>query len=43
MSFYMWAAAKQPIFGVVADNLKFIDVGKLDAIKPAEEFIKSKK
>ncbi len=40
MSFYMWAAAKHPIYGVVADNLEFIDVGKLDALKPAEDFIK---
>ena len=40
MSFYMWAAAKHPIYGVVADNLEFIDVGKLDALKPAEEFVK---
>lgn len=39
MSFYMWAAAKHPIYGVVADNLEFIDVGKLDALKPAEEFV----
>lgn len=39
MSFYMWAAAKYPIYGVVADDLQFIDVGKLDALKPAEEFI----
>ena len=41
MSFYMWAAAKYPIYGVVAENLQFIDVGKLDALKPAEEFVKS--
>lgn len=40
MSFYMWAAAKRPIYGVVAENLQFIDVGKLDALKPAEEFVK---
>ena len=39
MSFYMWAAKKSPIYGVVADNLEFIDVGKLDALKPAEEFV----
>lgn len=39
MSFYMWAAAKEPIFGVEAKELEFIDVGKLDALKPAEEFI----
>ena len=41
MSFYMWAAAKHPIYGVVAQDLQFIDVGKLDALKPAEEFIKN--
>ncbi len=41
MSFYMWAAAKYPIFGVVASNLEFIDVGKLDALKPAEEFVQT--
>lgn len=40
MSFYMWLAAKEPVYGVVAENLEFIDVGKLDALKPAEEFVK---
>ena len=40
MSFYMWLAAKYPVYGVVAPNLEFIDVGKLDALKPAEEFVK---
>lgn len=39
MSFYMWAAEKYPIYGVVAHDLEFIDVGKLDALKPAEEFV----
>ena len=39
MSFYMWAAAKCPIYGAVAPHLEFIDVGKLDAIKPAEDFV----
>jgi NDP-sugar pyrophosphorylase family protein len=41
MNFYMWAAMKKPIYGVVADNLHFLDVGKLDALAPAEEFIKT--
>ena len=41
MNFYMWLAAKYPVYGVVAENLNFIDVGKLDALKPAEEFFKS--
>lgn len=40
MSFYMWAAAKYPIYGVESPELDFIDVGKLDALKPAEEFVK---
>ncbi len=40
MSFYMWAAAKFPIYGVVADNLDFLDVGKLDTIELAENYIK---
>lgn len=40
MSFYMWLAAKYPVYGVVASNLEFIDVGKLDALKPAEEFVR---
>lgn len=39
MNFYMWLAARYPVYGVVADNLEFIDVGKLDALKPAEEFV----
>ena len=43
MSFYMWLAAKCPVYGVVARNLEFIDVGKLDALKPAEEFVKNQK
>ena len=40
MNFYMWAAARYPIYGVEAENLEFIDVGKLNALKPAEEFVK---
>lgn len=40
MSFYMWLAARYPVYGVIAENLEFIDVGKLDALKPAEEFVK---
>lgn len=29
---------KHPIYAVVADSLDFVDVGKIDALKPAEEF-----
>lgn len=39
MNFYLWAALKHPIYGVVAQDLNFLDVGKLDALAPAEEFV----
>ena len=38
--FYLWAAAKHPIYGVEVQNLELLDVGKLDALEPAEDFIK---
>ncbi len=38
MSFYMWACGKQPIYGAVAENLDFLDVGKLDTIELAEAY-----
>ncbi len=41
MSFYMWAAKKRPIYGVVAENFEFLDVGKLDTIELAESYAKS--
>ena len=37
MNFYMWASAKQPIYGVVAENLNFLDVGKIDTLELAEK------
>lgn len=37
--FYLWVADRQPVYGVVADNLRLLDVGKLDAIAPAEELV----
>ena len=42
MNFYLWAAAKYPIYGAVAKNLNFLDVGKLDALAPAEEFVQTR-
>lgn len=39
MNFYMWVAMKRPIYGAVAEDLHFLDVGKLDALGPAEEFV----
>ena len=41
--FYLWAASRAPIYGVKAENLRLLDVGKLDAIAPAEEFVESVK
>ena len=39
MNFYLWAALKYPIYGVIAQDLNFLDVGKLDALAPAEAFV----
>ena len=41
MNFYMWASTRLPIRGVVAENLEFLDVGKLDTLDRAEAFIAS--
>jgi hypothetical protein len=41
MNFDMWASTRQPIHGVVADNLEFLDVGKLDTLDRADEFLAS--
>ena len=41
MSFYLWAALKMPIYGVVAENLDFLDVGKLDTLAQAEEMFRN--
>jgi hypothetical protein len=39
MNFYLWAAVNYSIYGVVAHDLNFLDVGKLDALAPAEAFV----
>ena len=41
--FYLWAASRCPIYGVVKEDLQLLDVGKLDALAPAEEFVESMK
>ena len=38
--FYLWVAMKYPIYGVVVQDLELLDVGKLDALAPAEAFVK---
>ncbi len=40
MSFYMWAAKRRPVYGALAENLDFLDVGKLDTIELAEAYVK---
>lgn len=39
MNFYMWVGMKRPVYGAVAEDLHFLDVGKLDALGPAEAFV----
>lgn len=36
MSFFMWAARKYPMYGVVCRDLNFLDVGKIDTLEQAE-------
>lgn len=39
--FYIKACADYPIYGYLPDNLKLMDVGKIDAIKEAESFLQA--
>lgn len=39
MNFYMWASTRMPIHGVVAQNLEFLDVGKIDTLELAEKAV----
>lgn len=41
MDFYLWACVCYNIYGVCAENLHLIDVGKLDTIEIAEQYISS--
>ena len=41
MDFYLSVCAESEIYGVQAENLKLIDVGKLDTLHEAESFIDS--
>ena len=40
IDFYLWACARHDIYGVYAGNLRLIDVGKLDSLSEAEDFIR---
>ena len=39
IDFYLWACAYHNIYGVVAPSLNLIDVGKLDSLDLAEQFV----
>ena len=39
MDFYLWACARYNIYGVCAQDLHLIDVGKLDSLDLAEQFV----
>ena len=41
MDFYIQACGDQPIYGVVPEYFRMVDVGKLDTLAAAEEFISS--
>ena len=42
IDFYLKACATHPLSGYVVDNLRMIDVGKLDSLQQAEEFLLDK-
>ena len=43
MDFYLWACARYNIYGVCAKDLHLIDVGKLDTLELAEQYVSSMK
>ena len=38
--FYLWAATRMPVYGVVAGGLDILDVGKLDTLSQAEDMVR---
>lgn len=40
VDFYLWAASRASLYGAFAEDLRLLDIGKLDALAPAEEFIR---
>jgi hypothetical protein len=41
VDFYLWAMKKAPIYGALSNDLKMLDVGKLDSIRQAEDMLRS--
>ena len=40
VDFYLWACSRAPIYGVEAQNLTFLDVGKMETTDRAEQLLK---
>ena len=40
VDFYLWLCSEAPVYGVEAQDLTFLDVGKLDTIELAEEIVR---
>ena len=41
VDFYLWAMKKAPIYGALSNDLKMLDVGKMDSLKQAEDMLRS--
>lgn len=39
IDFYLWVCARRPVHGVISNDLKLVDVGKMDTLELAEKFI----
>ena len=39
VDFYLWAMKKAPIYGAFSNDLKMLDVGKMDSLSQAEEML----
>ena len=40
VDFYLWAMKKAPIYGALSNDLKMLDVGKMDSLQQAEDMLK---
>lgn len=41
VDFYLWAMKKAPIYGALSNDLRMLDVGKMDSLRQAEDMLKS--
>jgi NDP-sugar pyrophosphorylase family protein len=40
VDFYLWTMKKAPIYGALSNDLKMLDVGKMDTLSQAEDMLK---